>query len=340
VSLKSARYWQGFPAVELTGPEKAVLLLLSLDEEAAAPLIAELDPDDIRKLREVASIMREVPASALEHVYSEFINRSKGAVAVPRGGVRYLKRVTTKALGETKAREIFFDGPQTAMQQLAAAEPAALAAVMENEHPQLIAAVLSQLPNERASAVIEAFNDELRALVVQRLARMTEVPAGLLEEAAAALRAELPTQTSEALISIDGINKSAAMVRHMSRPAADGLLGDIARSDGELVNEIRGNMYTFEDLRVLDAKAVRSVLDNVPSETLTIALKTASEELKAHIFKSMSKRAADRIREDLELMGGVKLSDVENAQKEIVEQCLVLAAEGVISFEESGSGTV
>ncbi|HEY6557948.1 MAG TPA: flagellar motor switch protein FliG [Polyangiaceae bacterium] len=323
--------------MELTGPEKAVLMLLSLDESAAAPIISELDPADIRKLREVATLMRAVPSSALEHVYSEFLERSREAVAVPRGGVRYLRRVAMRALGEAKTQEIFVDAPQSAMDRLASSDPLALAGVLENEHPQLVAAILSQLDTDKAADVLAALPEAVRPIVLERLATMTEVPAGLLEEVAAALSAELPTAEAEASMSVDGVARSAALVRKLGRETGEALLGLLGEQNSDLASEIRRSMYSFEDLKVLDARGIRALLEAVPADRLTIALKTASDDLRAHIFSSMSKRAAERIREDMEVLGGVRLADVEAAQREIVEAALRLDADGVISLEGQGN---
>lgn len=320
--------------VELTGPEKAVLMLLSLDESTAAPIIAELDMDDLRKLREVATVMRAVPASALDSVYGEFVEKSQEAVAVPKGGVGYLRRIAIKALGEARTQEIFLEGPQSSLERLANADEVSLAAVLEGEHPQLVAAILSQIPTNKAVAVLEQLPEENRAGVLERLGKMSEVPAGLLEEVAATLSNELPQAGSEALISVDGIAKSAALVRRMNRETGEILLGNLAEDDADLATEIRRAMYTFEDLSMLDQKALRALLESVPSDKLVLALKTASEKFREQIFSSMSKRASDRLREDLEILGGVRLTDVEAAQREIVEQALMLAAEGVISLEE------
>jgi flagellar motor switch protein FliG len=319
--------------VELTGPEKAVLLLLSLDESTAAPIVAELDPDDLRKLREVASLMRAVPATALPTVYEEFVNEAGAAVAVPKGGVRYLRRIATRALGEAKTQELFVEGPQTAMERLASADVEALSVVLNEEHPQLVAAILSQLPQEKSVTLLQRLGEEKRGEVLERLGSMKEVPAGLLEEVAMALSAELPTSTSEVKVSVDGVGKTAALVRSLDAKTGEAILGHLASHNAGLAADIRKAMYSFEDLKALDVRALRSVLEAVPSEQLTLSLKTASEQLKTHIFTSMSKRAAERIREDLEIMGGVRLAEVEAAQQEIVQQCLKLAAEGVISLD-------
>jgi flagellar motor switch protein FliG len=327
------------PNVELTGPEKAVLMLLSLDESTAAPVIAEMDTDDLRKLREVASLMRAVPAASLDAVYREFVEQSHEAIAVPKGGVRYLRRVATKALGEAKTQEIFLDAPQTSLEKLGNSDVGALISILENEHPQLVAAIISQLPNEKAVQVLQHLPDEVRPNVLERLGNMTEIPAGLLEEVAATLSAELPSSGAEAFISVDGIAKSAALVRKMNREVGESVLGMLADEDADLATAIRRAMYGFEDLILLDAKSLRVLLESIPSDKLVMALKTGSEKLRDHIFSSMSKRASERLKEDLELLGGVRLAEVETAQREIIEQALVLASEGVISLEDS-SGMV
>jgi flagellar motor switch protein FliG len=325
---------------ELTGPEKAVLLLLSLDEAAAAPIMSELDAKDVKKLREVAALMRSVPASALDDVYAEFLKRTHEAVAVPRGGLRYLRRVATRALGEARTQQIFDDTPQTAIERIAATEPSVLAGVLENEHPQLVAAILSQISSERAAAVLEAMPEETRPAALARLGAMTEVPAGLLEEIASALSEDLPPPGAEAALSVDGIGRSAALVRRLQKETCESLLGELEAEDAALVSEIRRAMYSFEDLKAIDPRAMRELLTAVPGDRLTLALKTASDELKAHLFGGMSKRAADRIREDLDMLGAVRLADVEEAQREIVEIALRLEAEGTLSLGDDDDALV
>lgn len=322
--------------VDLTGPQKAVLMLLSLDEATAAPITSELDADDLRKLQQVASTMRAVPAGALAQVYAEFVERSQQAVAVPRGGVRYLRRIATRALGEARAREIFAETQQSPLDRLANADPETLSGVLEHEHPQLVAAILSQLPADRAANIVERLPEELQTSVLERLATMTEVPQRLLQDVAQALSAELPVTDSESgSTAVNGVAQTAAMVRRMGQKLGDALLQRLSGTDETLAAEIRKAMYTFEDLKLLDARGLRSLLEAVPADRLTLALKTSSDSLKNHIFSAMSKRAAERVREDLEMLGGVRLADVEAAQQEIVEQCLKLASEGVISLESS-----
>jgi flagellar motor switch protein FliG len=325
---------------QLTGPEKAVLLLLSLDEGAAAPIMSELEPNDVRKLREVASLMRAVPASALDRVYAEFVDETHQAIAVPRGGIRYLRRVATRALGESRTQELFDDTPATAMDRIATMDPVVLAGVLETEHPQVIAAILSQLPSDRAARLIEALPESVRAAALTRLGAMTEVPAGLLEEVATALSEDLPPPGVEAALSVDGIGRSAQLVRKLKKETSESLLTEIEGQDSQLVAAIRRNMYSFEDLAAIDQRAMRELLKAVPGDRLTLALKTASEQLRNHLFSGMSKRAADRVREDLDLLGAVRLSDVEEAQREIVEIALRLESEGVLSLGSDNDAMV
>lgn len=319
--------------MELSGAQKAVLMLLSIDEAAATPILAELGAEDVGKLREAAAGLTAVPTQALESVYQEFIQNTQHAVAVPGGGVRYLRKLTGRAHGEHVAQKIFLEGNAGPLERLTSADPVALASVMEREHPQLIAAVISQLENEKAARVLEQLPEALRPVVLERLGTMREIPASLLEEVATALSAELPQVSGDGVRSIDGVARSAALVRRLDRQTGEALLGSIEEGNSELAVEIRRAMYTFEDLGALDARALRSLLEAVPVEKLTLALKTATEALRNHVFTSMSKRAAERIREDMDAMGGVRLADVEAAQREIVEVALRLDAEGTISLE-------
>ncbi|HWP07337.1 MAG TPA: FliG C-terminal domain-containing protein [Polyangiaceae bacterium] len=320
----------------LNGPEKAVLMLLSLDEAVATPIIADLAPAELRRLREVAANMSSVPTNALDHVYAEFVERTQKAVAVPRGGVRYLKSIATRALGSAKAHEIFVDAPQTAMQRLATADPTALAGLLESEHPQLTAAILSQLDPAKAAKTLDALPDAVRPLVLSRLGSMTEVPTELLEEAALALGAELPTGQSDTAVAVDGLAYTAQLVRKLGRKKGAELLEKMEGENEDLARAIRGALYTFEDLLAVDPKGMRLLLESVPVERLTLALKAASDAMTSHVFGSMSKRAADRIREDMEALGSARLADVEAAQKEILEVALRLDAEGQISLETEG----
>lgn len=323
-------------SVPLSGPEKAVLMLLSMEEATAVPVLAELTPEEVARLRGAASKLKSVPVAQLGTVYREFIEKSQSALAVPRGGVRYLEQIAERALGPTKSGLIFSDRKRSSLERLEAADPAAIGAVLEHEHPQLVAAVISQMQPEKAADVVSRLPAEKRPQVLMRLGTMTEVPASVVEEIAGALTTELPSVDAETTLQVKGLDRTAAVIRKLGRELGEEVLDALADENDELADAIRQAMYTFDDLMVLNAASLRLVLEGVPSERLTLALKTAPEKLKNAVFSSMSRRAADRIREDMEMLGAVRLADVEAAQREIVEVATRLMAEGTITLDGGG----
>jgi flagellar motor switch protein FliG len=248
--------------------------------------------------------------------------------------------LSKRALGESATQQIFEETPPTALARVAAADATTLAALLETEHPQMVSAILSQLPPDRAAHVLEQLPETSRGTILKRLGALTEVPAGLLEEVATALVGELPVEGESKAIAVDGVRRSAQLVRNLSKDVCESLLGEVEDDDEDLATEIRRAMYSFEDLKAVDPRSMRELLKSVASDRLTLALKTASPEMRDHIFSGMSKRAAERIKEDLELLGAVRLSEVEEAQREIVEVALRLEAEGVLSLGNDGEALV
>jgi flagellar motor switch protein FliG len=322
--------------MELTGPEKAVLMLLSLDESAAAPIVASLDATELRKLREVAAMMRAVPTTSLHEVYAEFIGRTKDLIAVPHGGITHLRRLAAAALGESRDDETV-DEHQSSIERIALASTESVASVLEQEHPQVAAAILSQLDSARAARIFQQLPSEVQVPIMLRLSTMVEIPAGLLETVANAFAGDLPPPEAEAAISVDGMARAAGLVRKLGKDQAAEILSHLDDTHDEIAAEIRQAMFTFEDLRRVDVRAMRTILAEISSEVLVLSLKTASESLKEHIFSCMSARAADFIRDDLAVLGTVRLSDVEGAQRQFLEAALRLEAGGTITlFEDTG----
>lgn len=322
----------------ISGAQKAVLMLLSMEESTAVPVLSELSPEEVGKMRAAAESLRSIPVQSLGKIYAEFIEKAQTALAVPRGGVRYLEQIATRALGSAKSDVIFQEKPRSSLQRLEAADPAAIAAVLEHEHPQLVAAILSQMDPGHSAEVLARVPEEKRPLILGRLGTMTEVPASLVEEIAGALTSELPSLDAETTLEVRGLEKTAALIRKMGRDLGEDVLEMLEDDNDELADAIRQAMYTFDDLGGLDGPSLRTVLEGISGDRLTLALKTAPESLKATIFSSMSRRAADRIREDMEMLGAVKLADVEAAQREIVEVATRLMAEGVISLDGDDGG--
>ncbi|HHH28898.1 MAG TPA: hypothetical protein ENK57_11215 [Polyangiaceae bacterium] len=321
-------------AMKLSGPEKAVLFLLSLEEDIAAPIVNELTVTDLRKLREVASTMREVSAGALDATYEDFITRTGEAIAVPRGGLPYLKRLAVGALGPRRAHEVFDPTalPSSPLRRLEHAPPDAVATIMEKESPQLIAAIVARLQPKTAADILAALSPEQEAEVLLCLAKMTDLPAGVLEDVATAITDELPSPDAETLISIDGVGKAAEILNAAGRRQSTQILESIESHEPELARDMRMAMFTFEDLRKVDVRAMRDLMRELSTDKLTLALKGASEELMNAMLSGLSERAAKLIKDDLEVLGRVRKADVEAARREVVQVALRLEAEGTIDL--------
>jgi flagellar motor switch protein FliG len=316
----------------LTGAEKAVLFLLSLEESVAAPIVSELTEADLRKLRAVASTMREVPAGAIDEAFREFLDRTGSQVAVPRGGRSYLRRLSAGALGEARAGEVFEDGVTSPLARLEGAAPDAVAALLAKEPPQLVAAILARLEPKAAAAILSGMPVDRQTTVIAHVSQMTELPAKVVEDVALALVGELPTDDASTLVSVDGIAKAAEMLNAAGRQVSTEILSRIDETDGVLATEVRQAMFTFDDLSRVDARAMRELLREVPTDRLTTALKGASPEILNAVFAGLSARAAELIKDDLELLGKVRRADVDAARKEVVEAALRLEGEGKVDL--------
>ncbi len=316
----------------ITNAEKAVLFLLSLDEEIARPIVDELDEDDIKKLRSVASTMRVVPKDAVDRTFREFLEKSETAVAVPRGGLRYLRRLSAGSIGEDRARELFDGGRTSPLARLESASPEDVAGLLANEPPQIAAAVLSMLSPNAAAAILGALAEVHRAPLVKHLSRMKELPANVIEDVASALAAQLPDAESTALVSVDGVAKAAELLNASPKVASTTILARLHEEDPDLAASVRQAMFTFDDLGKLDTRAMRALLREVATDRLTVALRGAPESVSAAVFGGLSSRAADLIRDDLANMGHVRKSDVEAARREIIDLALSLEEAGKLSL--------
>jgi len=316
----------------LSGPEKAVLLVLSLDEPVAAEVVGALSVGDLRKLREVAATMRDVRVDALDETYREFLERAADAVAVPHGGLAYLQRLARTALGEAGAQLVFEEGAVSPLARLRASPPETVAALLADEPPQLASAVLARVEPAVAAAVLAALPPERAVPILTHMGRTTELPAGVLEDVARALVEALPAPEAETLVSIDGVSKAASILKASGRAPASSLLEAMEAEEPELAQSIRMRMFVFDDLRQLDPRAMRILLRELPTERLTLALKGASDAVSAAVFAGLSQRAGELIRDDLEVLGRVRNADVTAAQQEVVEIALRLEGEGQVDL--------
>ena len=316
----------------ITNAQKAVLFLLSLDEDVARPIVDELGEEELKRLRTVAASMREVPRDAALGTFKEFLERADKAVAVPRGGLRYLRRLSAGSLGEERARAVFEDGSASPLAKLEGAAPEDVAGLLAAEPPELAAAILAMLSAGAAAEILAALDDDHKTAIVKNVGRMKQLPVQVLEDVASALAAQLPDTESSVLVNVDGVAKAAEMLNAAGKTAQTAILAQIELEDPELATTVRQAMFTFDDLARLDSRSMRTLLREVAQDRLTIALRNAPQAVMDAVFRGLSSRAAEMIKDDLDNMQNVRRADVDTARREVVEMAVQLEAEGKLSL--------
>jgi flagellar motor switch protein FliG len=330
----------------LTGPRKAAIALLALDEEVAAAVLAKMNEADIRKLwlavESVGEVTNETITRALEELERDLTDPLM--MARTQGG-EYMRKLAHKVLGTERADRLI-GGPVPTVgaepiQLIRTARVTSLAQLLADEHPQVAAVLLTQLPAKLAAKVLSLMPPDTSAELTSRISGLEEIPERAAAEASEtlvrALEAVGGLAGSDSRAEFDGLAFSAAMVNEMTAEDGDNLLAEVARRDELVASRIREALFTFEDLIRIAPRELGNLLRAVQSEALVTALQTASTELKDHLLGALSQRAASTLRDDLSAAQPKRLSEVENAQKEIVEATMRLAGEGKITMPQRGA---
>ena len=322
----------------LTGTQKAVTLLLSLGEENAARVLHFLDERAVRALSDCIDSMESVSREQAESVYSEFHSIHKDNAIPITSGARVMRRIARKVLGSDKADDLLakeIEAPQP-LRVLNRIDPETLASLLSKEHAQSLAALLAHVDVDKAASVLKHLPSGVQQEVVQRMASLEAIPHTTIEEAERALREELALVSEAKVATVDGLKRAADLVSRLDSEVGERLLDHIDRDHEQLALAIKRSMFTFEDLLKVDNRDLQTVLKEVSTDQLRVALKTASPEMRDHVLGAMSRRAAEMLMDDLESMGPMKLSKVEEAQGEIVEAALKLQSEGKIAIAGAG----
>jgi len=326
----------------LRGIEKAAILLNYLGAEALRPLLTGLDDGDVRKLLNIMPKFRVVPVHVTKKVleeYYEVISESQEYIFSEK---TTHKDVITQALGEERARAILggvnvgSTGGRT-LESLELVDAKSLANFLQNEHPQTIAVILAHLEAEKRSEVLKRLKENIQTEVVLRMAHLENVSPELISEVDQLLKRELSSMSSIEQTALGGYQPIADMLNVMDKNTETAIMSRIEEKDPILAEEIRKLMFVFEDIIKIDDRGIALLLKEIPSDKLLLALKTANDDIKNKIFKNLSSRAAEMLREDLNNMGPSRLSDVEAAQSEIVNVARRLEAEGKIMIARGGS---
>jgi len=308
---------------ELTGPRKAAVLLVALQQDTAAKILRGMDADRVEEItREIAAIDAIAP-EVRDHVIREFYNLLMARQYVDAGGMSWARALLQKTLPPEEARRVMAIIEHQVHEQpfsfLQKTEKENLVTFLQEEHPQTIALVLSHLPPGMAMEILSGLPTERQIEVVARIANMDQTSPDVIKEVERGLEKRLAGLVSERFERVGGVQAVAEILNMAGRATEKAILEGLEEDNPQLVEEIRRLMFVFEDIIRVNDKGIQAVLKEIENEELALALKTASDELKKKIFSNMSERAAQLIQEEMEYMGPVRVSDVEAAQQKIVD---------------------
>lgn len=332
--------------MQLGGPAKAAMFLLSLPEEHSVKILSHLDELELKQLREAISELGTIDSGTIDSVYGEFAEAFKSGVTSSRGGGEYLRSLVSRAFGEEKAGEVFSDLPQLPPPsnepqkpgEFDKVDPTLLRVTLTEEHPQVAAVILAHVEPSLAAGVLEDMPEVTRSDLLRRIANLSSISGAAFDDARRVLNGLELKETSEG--SIEGVDSAATILNAMDQATAESVLEHLNEEDPDNVDALKNAMFTFENLLAADTRGLQALLREVPSDTLLAGLKLASDELKEKIFSCMSSRAADILRDELEVMPPMRVSAVEAAQQQVVEIAMRLIAEGKIAIEGRGEGLV
>lgn len=326
----------------LRGFDKAAILINYLGKDALRVLLKRLDDGDIRKLINQMTKFRVVPVHVTKRVleeYYEMISETEDYIFTEQTSS---KDVIVDALGEERARGILgglniTSGGQRSLESLEMVDAKSLATFLVNEHPQTVAVILAHLEPEKKGEVLKRLPEALQAEVVLRMANLEHVDPELIREIDKVLKHQLANTATVEQSALGGVQPVAEMLNVMDKNTETSIMSRLEEKDPLLAEEIRKLMFVFDDISKIDDRGIQALLKEVPNDKLLLALKTANEDIRTKIFKNISARAAEMLREDLSNMGPSRLSDVEGAQQEIVNAARRLEAEGKILIARGGS---
>ncbi|MBL0922063.1 MAG: flagellar motor switch protein FliG [Phycisphaerales bacterium] len=325
---------------KLDGLTKAAILLLGLDANTAGEVLKKLPTESVEQVtRELASLGR-VPPEVRDAVVEEFYNISMATQHMNEGGLDYAKVLLKQSLDPKLAEKILGQihtqvrkAPFSFLQR---AESENLLTFIQEEHPQTIALIMCHLPHHKASEIVSGLPMQKQVEVIKRIADMEQTNPEVIREVEKGLESRLSNMIMQSMERAGGVQSVAEILNLIDRATEKQIMEGLESEDPELVEQIRRLMFVFEDILMVDEKGIQTVLKEVDNDELALALKTASEDLKQKIFSNMSERASQLIKEDMEFMGPVRVSDVEAAQQRIVDVVRRLEDAGEIVIQGRG----
>ena len=325
---------------KLTRVDKAAILLLSLGESDAAQVLRHMGPKEVQRVGVAMAQMRNVHREQVEQVMSEFVEIVGDQTSLGVGSDGYIRKMLTQALGEDKANglidRILLGGNTSGLDSLKWMEPRAVADVIRFEHPQIQAIVVAYLYPDQAGEVLGHFDHKARLDIILRVSSLNTVQPAALKELNQILEKQFSGNSNAAHTTLGGIKRAADIMNFLDSSTEGQLMDSIREIDEDLSGQIEDLMFVFNNLADVDDRGIQALLREVSSDVLVLALKGSDDNVQEKIFKNMSKRASELLRDDLEAKGPVRVSDVETAQKEILTIARRMAEAGEIVLGGKG----
>jgi flagellar motor switch protein FliG len=329
---------------ELTGRQKAAVLLISLGPEVAAQIYRNLTEEEVEQLTLEIANLRKVDVEQQEQVVREFSDIARAKEYISIGGIDFAREVLEKAVGPEQAEQILTRLTATLQVRpfefARKADPAQLLSFLQDEHPQTLALVLSYLEPQQAATVLSALPQDLQAEVARRIATMDGTSPDVIYQVEQVLETKLSTMATFDSAHAGGVDAVVKILNGVDRGTEKAILETLELQDPELADEIRKRMFVFEDIVKLDSRSIQRVIRDVDPKDLQLALKVAGEEVREVIFANMSKRMVETFKEEMEFMGPVRLRDVEDAQQRIVGVIRRLEETGEIIVVRGGGDEI
>jgi flagellar motor switch protein FliG len=327
-------------ALDENGLESAAILLMSLGEEEAAEVFKHLAPKEVQRLGETIAKMKAVSRERVEGVIDSFDKLAASESMLVADSNEYVKSVLRKALGEDKANllidRILQGSDVTGIESLKWMDPQSVAELLRNEHPQIVAAILVHLEFDQAADVLKLFTERQRNEVMVRVATLDGIQPTALRDLNEVMSKVLAGGDRTKKSSLGGVKTAAEILNMLGNAVETSVLDYVRENDNDLAQQIMDNMFTFDDVEKIDDKGIQALLKEVQSESLVIALKGSSPGMREKVFRNMSTRAAETLKEDLDTRGPVRLSEVEAEQKEMLKIVRRLVDEGQIVLAGGG----
>lgn len=323
-----------------TGAERVAIFMMSLGEECAAELLRHMGPKEVQRIGGAMASLDRITRSDIDAVLKEFSELIQDQTALGIGADDYVRSVLRTALGDEKAAglidRILIGRNSKGLEALKWLDPRAIAEMIRHEHPQIVAIVLSHLDPDQSAETLSHLPERMQSDLILRIATLDGVQPAALQELDEILESQLSGKNTAKSSMIGGVQTAANILNFMEGSRESAIMEGVSQVDEDLSERIQELMFVFANLVDVDDRGIQTLLREVTTESLVLALKGAEEELRDKIFKNMSKRAAEMLREDLETKGPVRVSDVETAQKEILAVARRLADSGEIVLGSKG----